>query len=131
MRCASPVSFFFSAAFVTFFSLIVSGFFAVAAFVWQSGKQSDRRGTGADQETPALELDHGNEAAVAEGGGFADRKLLAPAAYVYARGQRSPNHGAPESSEAGSGQRKEARPVRRRVARNVDAGEFHLGQLRQ
>jgi hypothetical protein len=80
MSSASPVSILFSGLSYVFL------FFNAAAFVWQSGKQSDRRGTGADQEPAALELDYGNEAAVAKRGGFADGKLLARPAYSYAEG---------------------------------------------
>ncbi len=70
---------------------------------------------GADQETLALKLNNGNEAAVAERGGFADRKrcgLLRRGGPTIARSmisrrrarkRRSPNHGALSASLHGSG----------------------------
>jgi len=57
--------------------MVFSGYFAARGFVRQLRKQGDRGGAGGDQETLALELDNGDEAAVAEGGGFADRERLA------------------------------------------------------
>ena len=64
----------------SFFSALFACFFVARGYVRQLREQGDRGGAGADQEALALELDHKDEAAGAEGGGFANGERLALAA---------------------------------------------------
>src|SRR5208337_4291500 len=120
-----------------FFSALFAGFFAAGGFVRQLREQGDGGGAGADQETLALELNHGDEAAVAKSGGFANGELLALVASTAE--QCPPNRGVPENLETAEGERQRAREdacrnagwrrVGRRAGLDLCLRDFHLGQL--